>query len=98
MGPAGATTDASPQTESGDQLDAMDGPEDEGASEAEEVPVAGEDRVEQVLSTPVQRTEPVAETGPTPQSAPDHAAGPSPDSSHLPSPGAPSSGSDPDSQ
>jgi hypothetical protein len=100
IGAAGASGDSPVLTDTGDHVDATEGPEDEGLPEAEESHAAAANSVEQALSTPAQRVEPIAEAAPAPPSpgSPDHAVGTAPDPGPSPSPGTASTGSDPDSQ
>lgn len=103
MGAGGGPADASALTDASEQMDAMDRLDDDGAPEAEESHAIAADNVEQALSTPAQRVEPVVEAAPAAEphptpAVPEPASSPSPDSSPSPSSDATSSGSEPDAQ
>ena len=103
MGAAGGPADPAALTDASEQMDAMDRLDDDGSPEAEESHIAAVDNVEQALSTPAQRVEPIVEAAPavephTSPALPEPAANPSPDSSPSPSSDPASSRSEPDAQ
>jgi hypothetical protein len=103
MGAAGGPADPNALTDASEQMDATDRMDDDAAPEMEESHPAAVDNVEQALSNPAQRVEPIVDAAPaadahTAPAPPELASGSSPDSSPSPSPGPASSGSEPDAQ